>query len=61
MSIFGSLLKTVIDTATLPVEVVKDVVTLGGVTEGESQTYTGKRLKRLADDLEDVSDDAGDL
>ena len=61
MSIFGSILKTVIDTATLPIEVAKDVVTLGGVVTGEHQTYTDKRLEKLSDDLEDISDDAGDL
>ena len=61
MSIFGSILKTVIDTATLPIEVAKDVVTLGGAATGEHQTYTGKRLEKLSDDLEDISDDAGDL
>lgn len=61
MSIFGSLLKTVIDTATLPLDVAKDVVTMGGVCTDRNETYTGSKLKRIADDIEDVSDEAGKL
>ncbi len=61
MSLFGSILKTVVDTAILPIEIAKDVVTLGGVATGKSETYTSKQLNKLADDLDDISDDAGDL
>lgn len=62
MSIFGSVLKTVFDVATLPVEVVKDYVTMGGViNDKRGGTYTGDKLRQLADDVKDVRDDLGEL
>jgi len=46
--------KTTIDTVSLPLDIVKDVVTLGeaGATE--------EKLEKLQDDLEDVIDDITD-
>jgi hypothetical protein len=61
MSIFGSLLKTVVDTATLPLDVAKDVVTMGGAMTERQEPYTVSKFKRLADDVEDISDEAGKL
>jgi hypothetical protein len=61
MSIFGSLLKTAVDVVTLPIDIVKDAATLGGTLEGKTETYTGKKLKRLDDDIESISDEAGKL
>ena len=61
MSIFGSLLKTVIDTATLPIDIAKDVVTMGGVMTERQEPYTVSKLKKIDRDLGDVADDAGDL
>ncbi len=61
MSIFGSLLKTVIDTATLPIDVAKDVVTMGGAMTERQEPYTFSKLKKIDSDLGDVIDDAGNL
>lgn len=61
MSIFGKLLKTGFDVITTPIDVVKDVATLGGALNGEQETYTSKRLKRLGRDLEEVRDELDDL
>lgn len=61
MSLFGKLIKTGFDVVTAPIEIVKDVATLGGACNGEDQTYTGKRLKRLANDAEEVRDEIDDL
>lgn len=61
MSIFGKLLKTGLDVITTPIDVVKDVATLGGTLTGEQQTYTGKKLERLGDDLEEIRDEADKL
>ncbi len=65
MGLFGKILKTGLDVVTSPVEVVKDVVTLGGVLTdnecGNRGTYTERRLRRLADDAEEVRDSLDDL
>jgi hypothetical protein len=61
VSIFGKILKTGLDIVTTPIDVVKDVATLGGTLTGERQTYTGKKLERLGDDLEEIRDEADKL
>jgi hypothetical protein len=53
----GGLLKAVIDTASLPVQIVKDVATLGGACLGEQETYTGKKLREIGKDIEEAKDD----
>lgn len=56
MKLFGQLVRTLVNTAMLPVEVVKDVATLGGVcTKGDFQPYTAERIKKLAEDAEERS------
>ena len=52
MSLFGKLVRTVVNVAVLPVEVVKDVVTLGNIASGD-EPYTVQRLKQLKDEAED--------
>lgn len=61
MGLLGTLLKTGFDVVTAPIEVVKDVATLGGVLTDKEETYTMKRLKRLASDAEEVRDELDDL
>jgi len=61
MGLFGKLLKTGLDVVTSPIEVVKDVATLGGLCTDQDEPYTVKRLKRLADDAEEVRDEVDDL
>jgi len=61
MGLFGKLLKTGFDVVTAPVEVVKDVCTLGGAITDQRQPYTVKRLKRLAQDAEEVREEIDDL
>lgn len=53
MSLFGKLVRTVVNVATLPVAITKDVVTLGGVCTGEKETYTVKKLQQIKDEAED--------
>ncbi|NIP56117.1 hypothetical protein GWN42_31255 [candidate division KSB1 bacterium] len=57
MSIFGSLLKTAYDVVTTPVEVVKDVATLGGALTDENESYTVKKLKQIQKDSDDIRKD----
>lgn len=61
MGLFGKLLKTGFDAVTSPVEIVKDVVTLGGAMTEEDEPYTVKRLRRLAEDAEEIRDGIDDL
>ncbi len=65
MSLFGKLLKTTFDVVTSPIEVVKDVATLGGTLTdndcGQRGTYTTRRLKQLARDGEEIREELDDL
>lgn len=62
MGFFGKLVKASIDVALLPVAIVQDVVTLGGVAndgyfENGQQTYTGKRLSQIGEDIDEAKDE----
>lgn len=50
MSIFGALVRTVVNTALVPVAVVRDVVTIGNI--GGKSTYTAQQLKQLKEEAE---------
>lgn len=50
MKIFGQIIRTVVNTALLPVAVVKDVFTLGGVVMDERKPYTAQALEKLKDE-----------
>lgn len=60
MSIFGSLLKTAIDVALVPVSVVSDIPRIVDPYDNR-KTNTRKALENIADDLGDIRDDAGKL
>lgn len=51
---FDSLLKAVVATVTLPVSVVADAATLGGVLTDRDETYTGKTMRKIVENLEDA-------
>jgi hypothetical protein len=53
MSLFGKVVRMLVNTAALPVEVVRDVLTLGGVATGEDKSYTIQRLETLKEEAED--------
>ena len=57
MSIFGKLIGTVIDVATLPIAVVKDVATMGRAVTDQEEPYTIKKIKDICDDLSKVDED----
>lgn len=50
MKLFGQLIRTVVNVALLPVAVVKDVYTLGGVATDNGEPYTLEALKKLKDE-----------
>lgn len=47
MSLFGALVKTVVNTALLPVAIAADVVTLGGKALGDGESFTEKQIETL--------------
>lgn len=57
MGFFGKLLKATIETVTLPIDVAKDVISMGGVIDDQDQPYTVQRLKKIKGDLEDAADE----
>ena len=61
MGLFGTLLRTTIHVVTLPVDVVKDVATMGGVLTDEREPYTVKKAKKIKEDVEDIEDDVDRL
>lgn len=58
MGLFGKIVKTGIRTATLPIDVVKDVVTLGG---DKKKTNTEQGWDALVEALEELGDEVDDL
>jgi hypothetical protein len=52
----GSLVKAALNVAVTPIEVVKDVVTLGGSINDKKEPYTLERLKKAQDHLNDALD-----
>ena len=61
MGLFGTLLRTTIHVVTLPVDVVKDVATMGGVLTDKDEPYTAEKARKIKRDTEDVADEVDDL
>jgi hypothetical protein len=57
MGFLGKLVKAGIDTVSLPVAIVKDVVTLGGLNTDEEEPYTLRKLKDIGEDIEEAKDE----
>lgn len=54
MKLFGQVVRTIVNTAMLPVAIVKDIGTLGGVcTKGEFEPYTAEQLKKIKDEAQE--------
>lgn len=54
MGLFGKITQGLIDTALIPVDVVKDIATLGGVSTDQNDPYTLQKAKKLKKKLEDI-------
>ena len=57
MKLFAQLVRTAVNVVGLPVAVVKDVFTLGGVATENPTTYTVEQLQRLKDEAKEDDDD----
>lgn len=53
MKLFGQIIRTVVNTALLPVAVAKDICTLGGVATGNGRPYTVEQIQKLMDESEE--------
>ena len=49
MGLFSSLIKVAVETVKLPVAVVKDVVTMGGLATDQDKSYTEQQLDEIKD------------
>jgi hypothetical protein len=58
MGLLGKIIKTGVRTATLPIDVVRDVITLGG---NKRKTNTEQGLDALIEALEELGDEIDDL
>jgi hypothetical protein len=54
MGLLGKLLKTAIDVATLPIDITKDVVTMGGALTDKDKPYTFEKAEDIKDGLSKV-------
>ena len=61
MSLLGKLLKTTIDIATMPVAIVKDAATMGGMLTDKEESYTVNKLNKLNDDVSEIRDEVDNL
>jgi len=53
MTLFSALVKTTINLATLPIAIVKDVITLGNAANSDEKTYTEQKLDEIKKDSEE--------
>ena len=60
MGFFKSLTRAAFNVASLPVEIVKDVATLGGVATDSPEPYTIRKLKQIQDNCEDAAESLDD-
>jgi len=60
MGFFKNIASAVVQTALLPVEVVKDVATMGGACTDQRAPYTFQRLQKVGRKIEDAVDDLDD-
>lgn len=56
MKLFGQLVRTLVNTALLPVAIAKDVVTLGGVVTEDEKSATRQALEQLKDEASEDAD-----
>ena len=60
MGLLGKLIKTTIDIATLPIDVVSDVLTCGGATI-DAESAVKSKFGKLGDDLEEIKEESNKL
>ena len=56
---FGNCFKALVDTACLPIDIAKDVITLGGAITNE-ECATKERLQKIYDELQEAGEQEED-
>lgn len=59
-SAFKKGLRATVNTALLPVDIVADAITLGGVSTRDGKSFVVKRGKKICEDLGDAVDEVGE-
>ena len=54
MGFFGKIAQLGIDVVSTPIDIIKDAATLGGVLTDNDETYTGKKLRKIANKSKEV-------
>jgi len=57
MKLFGQLVRTMVNVATLPVAVVHDAITLCGALDGSARPHTADHLDKLKREAEEEAGD----
>ena len=57
MKLFGQLIRTVVNVATLPVAVAQDALTLGGTITEQDKPYTVQALEQLKREAQEDPED----
>lgn len=60
MGFFNQLVKLGLDVLETPIDIVKDVVTLGGSITGKETPYTIEKLKEIGKDYDKIKDSLDD-
>lgn len=61
MGLFNKLIKTGLNVVTTPIDIVKDVGTLGGLITDQDKPYTVQKAKKLLDNAGEIQDEIDDL
>lgn len=56
MKLFGQLIRTGVNIALIPVALLKDVITLGGVSASRDESYTKELVRILKEEAEESDD-----
>lgn len=56
MGLFGALVRTAVNVATLPAAVVRDAVTLGGAIDNDGKSHTAEHLEKIKREAEEEAD-----
>ena len=57
MGLIRQLFKTTFDLATMPIDMVKDLTTMGGILTDQDQPYTIRKIQTLDKDIQKIGNE----